>query len=101
MIALYILGCAVGVFVLYVLFLAVCCLPIDPREEYDKNSPFYRFLLESATAAAIKLCRIRIHTDGLEKIPENTKVLFVGKQHLFVMQQPAGLYTKHFAGTPE
>ena len=77
MIALYISGCAVGVFVLYVLFLAVCCLPIDPREEYDKNSPFYRFLLESATAAAIKLCRIRIHTDGLEKIPENTKVLFV------------------------
>ena len=42
-----------------------------------KNSPFYRFLLDSATAAAMKLLRIKVHVNGLEKVPADTKLLFV------------------------
>lgn len=77
MLALYILGAILAVFLLYVLFLGVCSLLVDPRKEYDKNSPFYRFLLDSATAVAIKLLRIRVHVSGMEKIPQDSKVLFV------------------------
>ena len=33
--------------------------------------------MDSATAAAIKLLRIHVHVSGMEKIPKDTKVLFV------------------------
>ena len=33
--------------------------------------------MDSATAAAMKLLRIRVHVSGIEKIPKDTKVLFV------------------------
>lgn len=74
MILLYI---ALALLLLYLLFLGVCCIFVDPKKQYDKNSPFYRFLLDSATAAAMKLLRIRVHISGIEKIPKDTKVLFV------------------------
>ena len=77
MILLYILGILLGLFALYVLFLGACALLVDPKKEYEKNSPCYRFLLDSATAAAMKLLRIRVHVSGMEKIPKDTKVLFV------------------------
>ena len=77
MILLYILGAILTLLLLYVLFLSVCCLFVNPEKEYDRNSPFYRFLLDSATAATIKLLRIRVHTNGIEKIPKDAKVLFV------------------------
>ena len=77
MILLYILGILLGLFLLYVLFLGVCALLVNPEKEYEKNSCFYRFLLDSATAAAMKLLRIRVHVSSMEKIPQNTKVLFV------------------------
>lgn len=77
MILLYMIGVLLAMLLLYVLFLGICCLFVDPKKEYDKNSPFYRFLLCSATSAALKLCRIRVHISGIEKIPKDTKVLFV------------------------
>ena len=77
MILLYILGVLLALLLLYILFLGICCLFIDPDKAYEKNSPFYRFLLDSATAAAMKLLRIRVHVSGMEKIPKDTKVLFV------------------------
>ena len=77
MILLYILGTILALLLLYVLFLSVCCLFVDPEKHYDKNSPFYRFLLDSATAVAIRLLRIRVHISGIEKIPRDAKVLFV------------------------
>lgn len=77
MILLYILGALLGVFLLYVLLLGVCSLLVNPEKEYDKNSSFYRFILDSATAAAMKLLRIHVHVSGIEKIPKDTKLLFV------------------------
>ena len=77
MIILYILGAVLAVLILYFLFLGVCALLVDPQKEYEQNSSFYRFLLESATAVAIKLLRIRVHISGIEKIPKDEKVLFI------------------------
>lgn len=78
MIVLYILYILLGLFLLFVLFLGICALLVDPKKEYEENSAFYRFLLDSVTAAALKLLRIRVHVTGLEKVPKDTKVLFVG-----------------------
>lgn len=77
MIPLYIVGILLLLLFLYALFMTVCALLVDSEREYDTNSSFYRFLLESATAAAMKILRIRIHASGLEKLPQDKKVLFV------------------------
>ena len=77
MILEYILWGLLALLGLYVLFLGVCALLVDPGKVYDKNSRFYRFLLDSATAAAMKLLHIRVHVSGIEKIPKDTKLLFV------------------------
>lgn len=78
MILLYIAFALLALLLIYLLFIGLCCLFVDPEKEYGKNSPFYRFLLDSATAMAMKLLRIRIHVNGVEKIPKDAKVLFVG-----------------------
>lgn len=77
MIILHILVGLLALLILYVLFLSICALLVSPDKTYEKNNPFYRFLLESATAVAIKLLRIRVHISGIEKIPKDEKVLFV------------------------
>ena len=77
MIILHILVGLLALLILYVLILGVCALLVSPDKTYEKNNPFYRFLLESATAVAIKLLRIRVHISGIEKIPKDEKVLFV------------------------
>jgi len=66
------------VLLLYVLFLVVCSLLVNPKKEYEKDSRFYRFLLNSATICVLKLLRIKVHTVGLEKIPDDVMPLFVG-----------------------
>ena len=77
MILLYVVFAPLALLLMYLLFLGVCCLLVNPEKEYDMNSPFYRFLLDSATAVAMKLLRIRVHVSGMERIPKDTKVLFV------------------------
>lgn len=59
MIVVYILLGILAVFLLYICFLAICSLFVDPKKEYTKNSRFYRVLLNSASAAALKFLRIR------------------------------------------
>lgn len=78
MVILKILALLGILFLGYVLFLFICSLFVDPKKEYEKHSRFYRFLLCSASSAALKLLRIKVHTSGLENIPTNVKPLFVG-----------------------
>lgn len=78
MIVIYILAGIVALFLAYVLFLFVCSLFVNPKKEYEENSRFYRFLLNSATAGALKILRIKIHTTGLENVPTDVLPLFVG-----------------------
>ena len=100
MFLLKLLGILFGLFLLYALFLTVCSLFINPKKEYENHSRFYRALLNGATAFAMKIMRIRIHTNGLEKVPHDTKnLLFVSNHrsnfdpiitwHIFKKWQPA------------
>lgn len=77
MILLYIFLGLIGLILLFCLFIAVCALFVNPRREYDNNSPFYRFLLNFCTAVVLKTARIKLHITGFEKVPENKRVLFV------------------------
>ena len=67
----------VSVIVLYLLLLAVAALFVNPQKEYATNSRFYRFLLNSSTAIALKLIRVRPHCSGMEQLPETGRFLLV------------------------
>ena len=62
---------------LYLLLLGISALLVDDKREYEQNSPFYRFLLYSATACCVKLLRIHVHTVGIDKVPTDGRFLLV------------------------
>ncbi len=76
-ILLFILLGLIGLVIAVILFVIICSLFINPHKEYGTNSPFYRWLLNFCTGAAVFILRIRIHTTGLEKVPEG-RFLLVG-----------------------
>lgn len=78
MLMLKVLGGFLLLILAYIFFLLVCSLLVSPKQQYEQNSPFYRRLLNSSTAVALKLCRVRVHITGQEMIPQDTKkLLFV------------------------
>lgn len=77
MTVLYILLAILALILLPFVILFICGLFVNPKKEYDDDSKFFRFLLYTSTAFAIWLLRIRIHTTGIENIPEDTLPLFV------------------------
>lgn len=74
MIILYILLGIVGAILLVY---TVSALLVSPKKEYMKESPYYRFLLNAATGFILKLLRIHVHTEGMEKLPADRSVVFV------------------------
>ena len=73
---LYVFLSLIALYLLYVLFLSVCALLV-PKKEFDKDSPFYRALLNNSTRNILHLLRIHVHVDGMEKVPQDRKCLFV------------------------
>ena len=62
---------------LILLVLTVSALLVNPRKEYNKNSPYYRTLLDMSTMVGMKLLRIHVTVNGKEKLPQNTRFLLV------------------------
>lgn len=58
-------------------FFLVASLVIDTRKSQDKDSKFYRRLVEVYLAALRTVLRIRIHVQGLEHVPANGRFLLV------------------------
>jgi 1-acyl-sn-glycerol-3-phosphate acyltransferase len=77
LIILILILAAVGPALAYILLIIVSSLFVNPHKLYDHNSRYYRFLLHSSTAMAMFLIRIKIHTTGLDKLPEG-RFLIVG-----------------------
>ena len=77
MIILYIILAFIGIVALWFLLLYVSGLFIDTSKEYNTNSRYYRFLLNFSTAIGMKVCRIRIKTSGMEKLPQSGRFLLV------------------------
>lgn len=55
---------------LYVLTAGVISLFVDKRKTQEKVSPFHRSVVVYTVGVINALCRIRIHTEGFEKLPE-------------------------------
>ena len=62
---------------LYWFLLWLTCFFIPVKKEYEKPSRFYQFLLNAAYWFAFTTARAKVHTAGLEKVPQNERFLFV------------------------
>lgn len=72
---LIILASLFGLAVLYVLWYTVSALLVDGKREYESNSRYYRFLLDSATAFWLWAIGVRIHVTGKDKLPKGRFLL--------------------------
>lgn len=59
-----------GLLISYFLLIIISSLFVDTKRIYDRHSRYYRALLNSFTALIVWFLRIRIHTEGLERLEE-------------------------------
>ncbi len=71
------MGVLLGVQLIYVLFLMVCDLLVDPKKEYDHCDRFYFKVLNSAAFYSFLLGRLKIRLEGGEKVPWDRRFLLV------------------------
>lgn len=60
----------VGLLLLYVLAAGLITLFVDKKKEQEKVEPFFRGLVIYTVGLINALCRVRIHTEGFEDLPE-------------------------------
>lgn len=66
-----------GALLLALAFLAVLWLIVDTNKEQERDSKLYRFITHMYIEFVIKVCRVKIHAQGLEKIPTEGRFLLV------------------------
>ncbi len=71
------LGSFLGLLILAFLFLLVICLLEDPKKPREHDSRFYRTVMHLYIDFILTVARIRIHTRGMEQVPENGRFLLV------------------------
>lgn len=79
MIALYIvlwvlLGLASLLFA-YIWLIIISALCVNMKKEYERDSRYYRWLLNSSTAIAVRLIRIHIRVTGKDMLPKGRFLL--------------------------
>ncbi len=71
------LGVFLGVILLVFLMVLIMCAFVDPEKEEKKDNRFYRAVLYLIADAAHTVLQVRVHTQGLEKIPTEGRVMLV------------------------
>ena len=71
------LGSFLGILVAAFLLVLVMCAFVDLEKEQKKDNAFYRNLIYLIADAAHTVLRVRVKTQGLEKIPTDSRVLLV------------------------
>lgn len=64
-------------------FLCLACAVVDLQKPQAHDSPFYRRLADVYIEALLRLALVRVHPQGLEKLPSQGRFLLVCN-HLFV-----------------
>ena len=71
------LGAFFGILLLAFLLVLVMCAFVDIEKEETKENRFYRAMLYLIADAAHTVLQVHVHTEGLEKIPADGRVLLV------------------------
>ena len=67
----------IGGLLLVLLFLVAVCLPVDRETPPENDSKFFRVIAKLYIDMAIRLGRIELRTEGLEKIPTQGRFMLV------------------------
>lgn len=59
------------------LFVIICEHAVDTEKPQEKDSKFYRFLINCIAEAAIPILSVRMHVQGLEKTPRQGRFMLV------------------------
>ncbi len=73
----------VSLLLAYILIIIISALCVNMNREYERDSRFYRWLLNSSTAIAVKLIRIHIDVTGKEKLPKGRFLLVCNHRSKF------------------
>ena len=60
------------------LFLTVCAFSVSSTKYYEKDSVFYRFMINLAAAIGCWGGRLRLHITGKNLLPNDRRILYVG-----------------------
>ena len=82
-ILLYTVLGALGAFLLLVLFLLAVSFLVDPKKDYETDSPFFRVLIRIVSTLIVVLCRIRVHATGAELLPDEPFLLVCNHRSKF------------------
>ena len=64
-------------FLIYIIILFIWSLFINKKKEINKPNKFYYWILRQTSTQLVFLSNTKVHVSGLEKIPDNQRVLFV------------------------
>ena len=70
-------GCFLATGLLIFLFVIICEHAVDTSKPQEKDSKFYRFLVNCIAEAAIPILSVKMHTEGLEKTPKQGRFFLV------------------------
>ena len=70
-------GCFLGILLLAFLTVLVMCRLVDLEKEEQEDHRFYRMMLHVIADAAHTVLQVRVHPQGLEKVPAQGRVLLV------------------------
>lgn len=73
----YFVGYFAGFFLLAAVVLLVAAALVDPNKPQDGEDPVYRWLAQNYIDLVVRLARVRIETQGLEKAPKGGRFLLV------------------------
>ena len=71
------LGAFLGIILLVFLLVLAMCAVVDLEKEENEDNRFYRMVLYWIADAAHTVLQVRVHTEGLEKIPADGRVMLV------------------------
>ena len=74
-------GCFLGILVLGFLMVLIMCGFVDLNKEQQKDNPLYRGVLYMIADAAHTVLQVRVHTEGMENLPEGKALLVCNHLH--------------------
>ena len=104
-----ILLCIVGLALAYVighlLMIVIMAAFVNPNKEYERESKFYGKFLNYSVWLALKLANIKVVLTGVEKIPTDSRFLFVSNHRSgydpVIVRAVLGKYDINFISKPE
>ena len=70
-------GCFVGLVILFALVMLIMALFVDMKKPQEKDNRFYRWMTHRLVELAMPILRIRLHTQGMENLPDGGRCLVV------------------------